>query len=54
MFCDIESYLCTINFGAMTLVLILLLVGISATLYGAIEDIQRWWSNRKDRGDKNL
>ncbi len=52
MFCDIQSYLCTINFGAMTLVLILVTVGIIATLYGVMEDVQRWWNSRKDGDDK--
>ncbi len=52
MFCDVESYLCTINFGAMTLVLILLLTGIVATLYGVMEDVQRWFTNRKQGDDE--
>jgi hypothetical protein len=53
MNCDVASYLCTINLGAMTIVFVLVVIGIITALYGALEGVLEWWYSRKDRGDKN-
>ncbi len=48
MNCDPNTLLCEVSMGQIVLVIFLAATGISVSLLGLAEDVQRWWKERTE------
>jgi hypothetical protein len=48
MNCDPNTLLCEVSMGQIVLVIFLAATGISVSLFGLAEDVQKWWKERTE------
>jgi len=48
MNCDPITLLCEVSIGQIVLIMFLAATGISVSLFGLAEDVQKWWKDRTE------